>query len=103
LGVANRKNCIIEKKIEKKKKRTLLDLTSRNIDVCQVAQEKLVRGEGAIHPPLYQFFCFSLTHVNITKSQAQQCFFFFFFYLSSTLWDTPTAKVHNPVPWERHI
>ena len=27
----------------------LLDLTSRNIDVGQVAQEKLVRGEGAIH------------------------------------------------------
>ena len=27
----------------------MLVLTSRNIDVSQVAQEKLVRGEGAIH------------------------------------------------------
>ena len=27
----------------------MLDLTSRNIDVGQVAEEKLVRGEGAIH------------------------------------------------------
>ena len=27
----------------------MLDLPSRNIDVCQVAQEKLVREEGAIH------------------------------------------------------
>ena len=27
----------------------MLDLTSRNIDVGQVAEEKLVRGEAAIH------------------------------------------------------
>jgi hypothetical protein len=55
----------------------LLDLPSRNIDVCQVAQEKLVREEGAIRLAVFLFFV----------------------YLSSTIWDTPTAKVHNPVPW----
>ena len=46
--MTNMTNCI-EQKIDTQRKERLLDLTSRNIDVGQVAQEKLVRGEGAIH------------------------------------------------------
>jgi hypothetical protein len=37
---------LIEQKIDRQKKERLLDLTSRNIDVGQVAEEKLVRGRG---------------------------------------------------------
>ena len=48
-------------------------------------------------PPLPT--CLVLLDLRQYYEKSSLAVFLFFVYLSSTLWDTPTAKVHNPVPW----
>ena len=52
--------------------------------------------------------CFSAKNAALRRKskfyeKSSLAVFLSFVYLSSTLWGTPTAKVHDPVPWSATI